>query len=151
MTSASPAAGWWTRAACRGLPTSLFYPPPGTPAAEALAVCARCPVRAACEDHARQRGEEHGIWGGRTETDRARLTRRDLAATKAGRRRPGPLPALSDDELVELVWSLDPDEPAAAQIVARLRVSVPTAYKYLHRAMRLGVIEQRGRHLYPAS
>lgn len=150
MTAASPTVGWQHRAACRGLPTGLFYPPTGAPAAEALAVCARCPVRADCDEHARVHGEEYGVWGGRTEAERARLTVRPPDPVHAARR-PGPPPALSDDELVELVWSFDPDRPAAAQIVERLGVSVPTAYKYLHRAVRLGVIEQRGRHLHPAT
>jgi WhiB family redox-sensing transcriptional regulator len=151
MTADGPATGWRAEAACRGLPTSLFYPPLGTQVPEALLVCACCPVRVACDEHARRSGEEHGIWGGRTEADRARLDRRDATTSRASRRRPGPRPDLSDDDLVELVWSLDPDEPAAAQVVARLGVSVSTAYKYLHRGIRLGVIERRDRHLYPAT
>jgi len=65
------------------------------------------------------------------------------------RRSPGPLPGIDDDHLIDLVRSLDPDEPAAPQLLARLLVSVPTAYKYLHRALRLGVVERRGRHIYP--
>ncbi|MFZ6003036.1 MAG: WhiB family transcriptional regulator [Actinomycetota bacterium] len=136
-------------AACRGMPPARFYPPPGEPADDALAVCARCPVRDACDRHAIETGEECGIWGGRLEIDRAR--QRVIPSIDAAARRSGPAPGIDDVELVELVRSLDPAAPAAPQLLARLRVSVPTAYKYLHRASRLGAVERRGRHLYPRS
>lgn len=150
MNDTAAAPPWREQAACRGMPTGLFYPPPGMPATVALAVCARCPVRRACEEHALDAGEELGVWGGRTQEERVQLNRYRAASGRSGRRHPGPRSPLSDDALVELVRSLDPDQPAAGQIIARLRVSVPTAYKYLHRAARLGMIEQRGRHHYPA-
>jgi WhiB family redox-sensing transcriptional regulator len=143
-----PDDDWLRFAACRGLPTSMFYPPADAAAGKALAVCARCPVRAACEQHAAREGEEYGVWGGRTETERARAAR--CHATTRGPRRRGPASPLTDDDLLDLVWHLDPKQPAADQIRRRLGVSIPTAYKYLHRAVRLGAIEQRGRHLYPA-
>jgi WhiB family redox-sensing transcriptional regulator len=137
------------RAACRGMPASVFYPPPGTPTDTALEVCACCPVRPDCARHAELNGEVFGIWGGRTETERAHDSQhRSDTAVGIVRRRPGPPSGLDDDRLIDLVRSLDPDQPAAAQIVARLRVSVPTAYKYLARAARLGLVERRGRHLY---
>ena len=135
-------------AAGRGMPPARFYPPLGAPTAAALAVCARCPVRVECDHHADATGEEYGIWGGRPETDRARRPRPQPVAVL--RRSPGPRPGIDDDHLIALVRSLDPDEPAAPQLLARLRVSVPTAYKYLHRALRLGVVERRGRHIYPS-
>ena len=144
-----PDDDWRTFAACRGLPAAMFYPTTDAAAGKALAVCARCPVRAVCEQHALAAGEEYGIWGGRTETERARVTRCNDAPR--GPRRRGPASALTNEDLLDLVWHLDPRQPAAEQIRRRLGVSIPTAYKYLHRAMRLGVIEQRGRHLYPAS
>ncbi len=134
-------------AACRGMPPARFYPPPGAQADDALAVCAGCPVRDECDRHAIETGEEHGIWGGRLETERTR--QRATPSIDGDVRRSGPAPGIDDDELVELVRSLDPAAPAAPQLLARLRVSVPTAYKYLHRASRLGAVERRGRHLYP--
>ena len=136
------------RAACRGMSSARFYPPPGADTAAALAVCARCPVRVECDQHADAAGEECGIWGGRPEADRARAP--SSQPVTLGRRSPGPPPAIDDDHLIDLVRSLDPDEPAAPQLLDRLRVSVPTAYKYLHRARRLGVVERRGRHIYPS-
>ncbi|MAT05833.1 MAG: hypothetical protein CL424_12415 [Acidimicrobiaceae bacterium] len=139
---------WRSRAACRGLPTNMFYPVPGVPVGSALAVCAQCPVRAECDEFASSTAEVHGVWGGRTEGERAAAA--GTAATSR-RRRPGPAPLLDDEALIDLMWMLDPDRPAAAQLRARLRVSVPTVYKYLHRAKQLGVVERRGRQLFPAS
>lgn len=130
------------------MPPARFYPPPGAPIAAALAVCARCPVRVECDHHADVTGEEYGIWGGRPETDRARSQGPQPVAVL--RRSPGPRPAIDDDHLIDLVRSLDPTERAAPQLLARLPVSVPTTYKYLHRALRLGVVERRGRHIYPS-
>ena len=89
VTVMRPDDDWCALAACRGLPTAMFYPLSDAPAGKALAVCARCPVRAACDEHAVDAGEEYGIWGGRTETERARavaLPRRDARAAPA---RPG--------------------------------------------------------------
>ena len=128
--------------------SARLRPAAGAATAAALAVCARCPVRVECDQHADATGEDHGIWGGRPETDRARAP--SPQPVTLGRRSPGPPPAIDDDHLIDLVRSLDPDEPAAPQLLDRLRVSVPTAYKYLHRARRLGVVERRGRHIYPS-
>jgi hypothetical protein len=53
------------QAACRGRVTREHDPWAGETEAdvlEAQAVCARCPVRAACEVDAA--GEEHGVWAG---------------------------------------------------------------------------------------
>jgi hypothetical protein len=63
-------------AACRTADPVLFFPEPGDTAteAQALAVCAGCPVRAACYARAVQNSEWWGIWGGvnfgTTEVDR---------------------------------------------------------------------------------
>ena len=131
-------------AACRGMSPARFYPPPGVTADAALAVCSVCPVRDDCDRHATATGEVHGIWGGRLETDRR------ARPAKTSARRPGPPPIVADGDLADLVEGLDPDRPAAGQLRARLGVSVPTTYKVLSRARRLGLIEQRGRNLYPA-
>jgi WhiB family redox-sensing transcriptional regulator len=73
-------ATWLEHAACGRADPALFYPPADERAPErdrrerdALAVCAGCPVRAACAAHAQTTGEEHGIWGGTTEAQRARM------------------------------------------------------------------------------
>jgi Transcription factor WhiB len=61
-----PAAIALPGAACRSADPVLFFPEPGDTAAEAqaLAVCAGCPVRARCYARAVQNGERWGIWGG---------------------------------------------------------------------------------------
>ena len=77
----------WLRAACRDAPTEWFYPPRGghgRRTAEALRLCAGCPVRDECRRHGSKRGrrEAGGIWGG--ETDAQRRARRREEAADAG-------------------------------------------------------------------
>ena len=66
----------WGR--CRSLDPAIFHPDEGDDAlaAEAKAICAPCPVRAACLDHALAARENEGIWGGLTARERRRLVRR---------------------------------------------------------------------------
>lgn len=78
---------WRHDAACRDEDPELFFPlsefgPGARQAAEAKAVCARCPVRAQCLDYALHTGLDFGIFGGATEAERRNLLRR----TRAGRR-----------------------------------------------------------------
>ena len=53
---------WHARAECRGLTQLMFPTMPGGQSDQALAVCARCPVRAQCE--AAGLDERYGVWGG---------------------------------------------------------------------------------------
>ena len=81
---------WWLNAACRGVPTELFFPI-GTKTTrehcgEALSYCDGCKVRAVClEDALRHYGpgrREYGVRGGTTEDERDLiLTQRRAAAT----------------------------------------------------------------------
>lgn len=71
---------WSARGACRGEDPELFWPIGsgiGVQAqiAAAKRVCARCPVRRGCREHALAKPEEAGIWGGLTEDERQRLRR----------------------------------------------------------------------------
>ena len=50
-----------------------FFPPPGGATSRAKRVCAECPVRAACLDHALTYNEQQGIWGGKTPRERQEL------------------------------------------------------------------------------
>lgn len=62
---------WVRHAACGDTDPELFFPDHDTPAdqlAEANAVCAACPVAAACRDYADHTEAEHGIWAGQTRT-----------------------------------------------------------------------------------
>lgn len=72
---------WRHDAACRDEDPELFFPvsqvgPGARQAAEAKAVCARCPVRAECLGYALDNALDHGIFGGTTESERRALTRR---------------------------------------------------------------------------
>jgi WhiB family transcriptional regulator, redox-sensing transcriptional regulator len=78
---------WQVRAACRTTNTEAFFNPDylrgrnkRAREAAAKAICARCPVREACLAWALYLGETHGIWGGMTPEERARLTRKLLVS-----------------------------------------------------------------------
>ncbi|MEP6562277.1 MAG: WhiB family transcriptional regulator [Nakamurella sp.] len=71
---------WQRTAACRGMDSSTFFHPPNerdaareNRAAGAKAVCRQCPVIADCLEHALRVREPYGVWGGRTEDERAQL------------------------------------------------------------------------------
>jgi WhiB family redox-sensing transcriptional regulator len=70
---------WTARAACRGADTEIFYPASHDEEAEALALCATCPVRAQCLEDALRNRETHGIWGGTTPEERRRIRREQAA------------------------------------------------------------------------
>ncbi len=64
---------WQDRALCAKFPGDDWFPLPSDSeaAAQVVEICSRCPVRTSCLAAALVVGEEHGIWGGTTETDRA--------------------------------------------------------------------------------
>ena len=57
---------------------------------------------------------------------------------------------VSDRRLVELFAAASPRR-RAIDVLHRLDVSTATAYRYLARAIQLGLVEKRGRNLYPIS
>ena len=71
-------SGWQASASCAGEMGSAFYPPlrPERKAARvsresrAKAVCASCPVKTDCLEHATKSDERYGIWGGLTGRER---------------------------------------------------------------------------------
>lgn len=74
---------WQMKGACRGEDPSLFFHPDGErgPAREAReaaakAICAACPVRTMCAEHALTVREPYGVWGGLSEDDRDAVYRR---------------------------------------------------------------------------
>ena len=74
---------WQQRSACRGEAGADFYPPMHherkheriARERRAKAVCATCPVRVDCLQHAVASDERYGIWGGLTDDERRRLRR----------------------------------------------------------------------------
>lgn len=62
---------WRLAAACRDhKQPDWWFPEKGESPLNAIAVCARCPVREECLAHALKTGEQYGIWGGLTERQR---------------------------------------------------------------------------------
>lgn len=93
---------WQMRASCRDLDASMFFHPerergPSRTRREQRAkqVCAACPVRAQCREHALSVREPYGVWGGLSESERLGIIRDDappahrddVAAAVPGRRR----------------------------------------------------------------
>jgi WhiB family redox-sensing transcriptional regulator len=72
---------WQMKAACRGPQATVFYPPSSFERKDekldrerrAKAICASCPVRQPCLDYALERRDQHGIWGGMSESERKRI------------------------------------------------------------------------------
>ena len=69
---------WQTKAACRGMGSDAFFHPPDERntarrdrIAAAKAICRQCPAITACLDHALRVREPYGVWGGRSEDERA--------------------------------------------------------------------------------
>lgn len=69
-------ADWVKQAECAGMATDLWFPQRGASTKEAKAVCAVCPVRQECLDHAMAVPERYGIWGGFSERERRRIRKR---------------------------------------------------------------------------
>jgi WhiB family transcriptional regulator, redox-sensing transcriptional regulator len=66
---------WQAEAACHDADAELFFSLDETRQQEALELCAVCPVRQECLEHALVQGEQYGIWGGTREGERRRIMR----------------------------------------------------------------------------
>jgi WhiB family transcriptional regulator, redox-sensing transcriptional regulator len=74
----TPPATWQGRAACRGPKSLVFFPPAyaerrderAAREAKAKTICGQCAVQQDCLDFALGIREQHGIWGGTTESER---------------------------------------------------------------------------------
>jgi WhiB family redox-sensing transcriptional regulator len=77
---------WFDEAACRGTGTDVFFPVSEGDATEAKKLCATCPVREDCLEHALAMSPApEGVWGGLTRIERHRLTRRRQKAARKAR------------------------------------------------------------------
>ena len=141
MNRATGGGAWRSAAACADLGPTLFYDPVPSAVLAAKAVCGRCPVTAECLGHAVANGEQLGIWGGRTEAERAEALPRPVR---------GPYPAISDGELVAVLKAADPQVLAIEAIRRRFVLKPDAAYKCITRAVRLGLVVRHGRNVYPA-
>lgn len=61
---------WTSEAACQGLEIDLFFSDSKYRQAEALAICAKCPVREECLQYALEEKLAFGIFGGTTQAQR---------------------------------------------------------------------------------
>lgn len=127
---------WRPLAACAGFGPTLFFSEYPADVAAAKATCAACCVAEECSATARADGEAFGVWGGEQPTERSILQ----AVTAA----------VTDRQLIELFAAASPRR-RAIDVVHVLDVSTASAYRYLARAIQLGLVEKRGRNLYPAS
>ncbi|PBC48075.1 transcriptional regulator [Rhodococcus sp. ACS1] len=75
---------WRHEGSCRGTDTATFFSPDDREQRtvrtrrerRAKQICQDCPVLRECRTHALTAAEHYGIWGGMSETERARLGRR---------------------------------------------------------------------------
>jgi WhiB family redox-sensing transcriptional regulator len=80
---------WQYEGACRNLPSEMFFHPDGERGPRrrnrentAKAVCASCPVIAACRAHALAVQEPYGIWGGLSEDDRLEIIAKPIGISQ---------------------------------------------------------------------
>ena len=66
---------WMARGLCSHLPPSTFFPRDGAGVELARKICADCPVREHCLEHALVNRMDHGVWGGCSERERRRILR----------------------------------------------------------------------------
>ena len=81
---------WQLLGSCRREDTELFFHPEGERGprrdgreAAAKAICATCPVIAACREHALAAREPYGVWGGLSEHEREDILAPARASARA--------------------------------------------------------------------
>ncbi|MFF4292188.1 WhiB family transcriptional regulator [Streptomyces vinaceus] len=77
---------WQDEAACGGIDNSLFFSLAAIDIAQAKSHCGPCPVRSQCLTHALTVREDHGVWGGLDEFERAGLLKDVRRAAERQRR-----------------------------------------------------------------
>ena len=73
---------WMARGRCTNVPPSRFFPSDGAGVDAARKICAECPVKEPCLEHALAHRIDHGVWGGCSERERRRI----LKVRRAGQR-----------------------------------------------------------------
>jgi WhiB family redox-sensing transcriptional regulator len=69
-------AAWMLQGLCRGLEAEVFFPPDSDGVETAQRICAECPVRVECLDHALRYAIADGVWGGTSQRERVRIRSR---------------------------------------------------------------------------
>jgi WhiB family redox-sensing transcriptional regulator len=75
---------WMERGLCRDEPPERFFPSDGAGVEVARRICAACPVKSPCLEHALLHRIDHGVWGGASERERRRILKRRRAAATLG-------------------------------------------------------------------
>jgi WhiB family redox-sensing transcriptional regulator len=68
---------WQANALCAQTDPEAFFPENDHSTRDAKRVCASCDVQSDCLDYALRNDERFGVWGGLTERERRKLTRRN--------------------------------------------------------------------------
>lgn len=71
---------WADDALCATTAPDLFHPDKGSDGEQAKAICAACPVKIECLEHALRNREYQGIWGATGPGTRKRMNRERRAA-----------------------------------------------------------------------
>ena len=73
---------WLEKGRCKGADPEIFYPDDDEDdGIDAKVICAMCPVRETCLEHAITAREKVGVWGGYTARERRRLVRQRRRAS----------------------------------------------------------------------
>ena len=140
--------GWWFAGLCAQTDPEVFFPEKGGSVREAKAVCAGCPVRAQCLEHALAHDERFGVWGGTSEPERRRLkataTHRGIASRRAGVKGGGPGLGEVDEVVVARLMAGRPVTGASRVEVAQAAIGLHHAGHSARRiAAQLGVQERQ--------
>jgi WhiB family redox-sensing transcriptional regulator len=74
---------WMARGLCSNVPPSRFFPNDGAGVELARKICADCPVKEPCLEHALVHRIDHGVGGGCSERERRRILKRRRAERAA--------------------------------------------------------------------
>ena len=75
---------WMAAGNCAHQSPATFFPSDGVGVEVARRICASCPVKEACLEHALSNRIDHGVWGGASERERRRILKRRRLASLAG-------------------------------------------------------------------
>ena len=64
---------WMNNGNCRHHPPETFFPSDGVGVTVAQKICADCPEKDQCLEHALTNRIDHGVWGGTSERQRRRI------------------------------------------------------------------------------
>jgi WhiB family transcriptional regulator, redox-sensing transcriptional regulator len=74
---------WMAAGNCAHESPSTFFPSDGVGVEIARRICATCPVKSQCLEHALVNRIDHGVWGGCSERERRRILKQRRLATFA--------------------------------------------------------------------